>query len=141
MFVTPEIDGIARRPFPETFEGNRYAELAAFLDAFCEMGVITICEDPDRKPWDVMLARVHPIQDEFWSMRITDPPNTPGLRLLGGFCAKDEFVALQWEFRESIYDFDGEVDELKETWRDHFGDLRPLSGRTVDEYISHFDLQ
>ena len=141
MFVTLEIDGHAQRPFPETFDGNRFAELASFLDAFCELNEITVSEDPDKKPWDVMLARVHPVNEDFWSMRIVDPPNTPGLRLLGGFCAKDEFVALKWEFRESIYDFDGEVNELKEAWRDHFGDLQPLSGSTVNEYLSNFDLQ
>lgn len=106
MFVTPAIDAIAKHPFPETSDGIRHAELAAFLDAFCEMNEITVSENPDRKPRDVMLARVHPVKYEFWSLRITDPENTPGIRVLGAFCAKDEFVALLWNYREQM-DFDG----------------------------------
>lgn len=141
MFVTPEIDCITKLPFPDTFEGDRYAECAAFLDAYCELNEISVCEDPDYKRWDVMLARVRPVGDDFWSMRVTDPANTPGMRMLGGFCAKDEFVALVWEFREDIDKFDDLVKELKATWHDYFGGLPPLSGNSLDDYLSRYDTQ
>lgn len=141
LYVTPEIDGYARKPFADTIEGERFAELAAFFDAFSEMNMISVSENPNDKPPDVMLARVRPVIDDFWSMRVTDPLRTPGIRVLGGFCATDEFVALSWDFRENISDFDSEVDDVKARWMDYFGTLRPHQGSKLDDYLTNFDPQ
>lgn len=140
LYVTPEIDGYAAPPFADTREGERFAEMATYFDEFCELTMVTVSEDPFNKPPDVMMARVHPIADEFWSMRVTDPEDTSGIRVLGGFCAKDAFVALMWDFRENIGDnFDEEVDELKAIWRDYFGDLSPYTGSSLDDYLTNYD--
>lgn len=72
-------------------------------------------------------------------MRITDPSETPGIRILGAFCAKDEFVALQWDFRESMQNFDADVVMVRDYWRDYFGNLAPHSGNGLDDYLSNYD--
>lgn len=138
MYLIPDIETSTRAPFADTVDGVRYGELAAYLDAFCELNEITVCQSPLKKPHDVMLARVDPADDQFWSMRITDPESTPGIRLLGAFCGLDSFVGLACEFRERIADFDEEVASVKALWRDLFGNLAPHSGSSLDEYLTNY---
>ncbi len=137
MYLPPDIVAMARRPFADTMDGMRLAELAQFLDAFSEVNAITVWQDPTNKPRDVMLARVAPKEDDFWSMRITDPENSPGIRLLGAFCAKDSFVGLKCEFRESM-NFDDDVKDVRITWQNYFGSVRPFSGSTLDDYLTNY---
>jgi hypothetical protein len=99
---------------------------------------ISVSENPDRKPPDTMLARVHPIAAEFWSIRVTDPEQTPGIRSLGAFSDFDEFIALRWEYRENIEIFDDEVTRTINVWRDLFKSEQPHSGSNLDEYLSFF---
>lgn len=138
MFVTPEIDALAKPPFPDTLEGERYAALAQYLDAFCELNEITVSEVCKGKPPGVMLARVCPVEDDFWSMRITDPDDTPGMRILGAFSDLNSFVGLICDFREYIDDFDEEVYFVKESWKNYFGDLKPHTGRRLDDYLTNY---
>lgn len=137
MFVTPEIDVIAKRPFADTELGERHAAVAVYLDAFAELNEITVSENPFTKPRDTMLARVHPAASEFWSMRITDPEETAGMRILGGFCGVDAFVGLTCELREHITDFDSEVDDIHDAWADFFGTTGPYSGESLDDYLTN----
>lgn len=138
MYVTPEISDLTTPPFPDTEKGDRLAVLAAWLDAFSEHGEFSVSEDPDNKPPSTMLARVHPTDAEFWSIRVTEPECTAGIRILGAFVAKDEFMALTWEYREFIASFDGEVEAVRDEWRDLFGALRPHSGNNVSDYLTNF---
>jgi hypothetical protein len=78
MYVTPEILAITTPPFADTREGERLAEFGAMLDAFSELGMFSVAEDPDNKPADTMLARVRPVEADFWSIRVTDPERQPG---------------------------------------------------------------
>jgi hypothetical protein len=143
LYVTPELDAHTMAPFADTLEGERFASVAQYFDAFSELNMITVSENPHRKPWDVMLARVDPVKDEFWSMRIVDPEETAGIRVLGGFCAKDSFVALTWDFRDKIKigDFNAKVEGLKEAWGDYFGVVKPYSGSCLDDYLTNYDEQ
>ena len=120
MFVVPELNDYTRMPFADTEEGERFAAVAQHFDAFCEMNMITVAQDPHNKPSDVMLARVAPVDDEFWSMRIVEPEGTSGIRVFGAFCACDSFVALHWDYREDISDFGAEVQDAKQIWQDYF---------------------
>jgi len=138
MFVTPEIDAISQPPFADTLDGERYAALAQYFDAFSELNAITVSQAPFSKPHDVMLARVSPVEAEFWSMRIVDPEATAGMRVLGGFCDKDAFVALVCEFREDISDFGSEVANVTDVWRDYFGTIPPYAGRRLDDYLTNY---
>jgi hypothetical protein len=136
MIVSADILAIANPPFPDTVDGERLAEFRGWLDNFSLNGELTFAEDPDRKPPDAMLARVHPVSADFWSIRVTAPHQTPGIRAMGAFANSDEFVALTWERREDIVDFDGDVAAAIERWKDLFDDCPPFHGRTLDEYIT-----
>jgi hypothetical protein len=85
-----------------------------------------------------MLARVAPVEDEFWSIRVTEPEDTAGIRALGGFIGKDEFISLTWDYREGIPVFDDEVDIVRNEWRDLFGSKGPFSGVNLDEYLTNY---
>jgi hypothetical protein len=120
MIVSPDIMTIITPPFDDTEQGKRCGEFRAWLDDFIEGCEITVAENPFDKPLDVMLARVDPLEAEFWSIRVTEPEDTPGLRGLGAFAEKDKFIALTWDYRELIgADFDDEVDSVREEWRSY----------------------
>jgi len=136
MIVAPALFADVMPPFADTPQGERLGELRAWFDAFMEGAEITVCENPDRKPPDTMLARVHPVKEEFWSVRVTDPADTPGIRSLGAFSNCDEFIALRWEYREHIEIFDDEVTATIEAWRDLFRSEKPHDGSNIDEYLS-----
>jgi hypothetical protein len=138
MFVTPDIDAFARPPFEDTLTGERHAAVAQFLDAYCELNEITVAENPRHKPPDVMLARVAPVEYELWSMRIIDPEETAGMRILGAFLSRDAFIGLSCQFREGMSDFTAEVDDAQEVWRNYFGSLRPYAGRSLDDYLTNY---
>lgn len=138
MYVSPEISALTARPFPNTFEGVRLGEFAAWLDAFSEHGMISVSQDPDNKPHDTMLARVRPVEAEFWSIRVTDPKCTPGIRALGAFVGKDAFVTLTWDYREMIVNFDEEVAAAREAWRDLFDSVPPHSGNNLSDYLTNY---
>ncbi len=138
VILAPEIEALARRPFAETPEGERHAAFAAYLDAFSELNAITVSQDPNKKPSHTMFARVRPVEDEFWSMRVNHPEGTAGMRLIGAFCAKDSFVGLVCDFREQIPSFDDEVSAAKARWTDLFNEIKPLSGSSLHDYLTNF---
>ena len=134
MIVSPDILAVVTPPFPDTEEGRRLGEFRAWLDSFSENAEISVAEDPFQKPPDVMLARVAPVEKEFWSIRVTEPEDTAGIRALGGFAAKDKFVSLTWDYREGIPIFEDEVGIVCGAWRNLFGVVGPFSGESLDEY-------
>jgi hypothetical protein len=138
MIVSSNVMAAIMPPFPDTAIGVRRGELRAWLDSFIEGGEISVSEDPHNKPPETMLARVRPIESDFWSIRVTLPENTPGIRALGAFTDTDEFVALTWELREDMVDFDGDVWDAILGWKDIFGDEPPHAGDSLDEYLSNY---
>src|SRR5262245_58096494 len=139
MIVSPDILAAVSPPFPDNEEGRRLSEFRAWLDGFMEGCELSVAEDPDRKPPDAMLARVHPVADEFWSVRVTEPEDTPGIRAFGAFGGKDMLIALTWEKRELIGDqFNEAVSEVQASWRDYFRSERPFSGDRLDDYLTNF---
>lgn len=135
MYLPPDIHAITHRPFADTQAGERHAHLAAYLDAFAELNMITVSQNPDRKPAETMLARVNPVKAEFWSMRVDD--GAAGMRVIGTFCATDTFVGLGCEFREYMNPFDDDVRDAMERWTDLFGFLPPLSRSNLSDYITN----
>lgn len=141
MYVTPDIFRAVSKPFPSDPElAERLYEFRQWLDGFTEGGLLTVAEDPDNKPPDVMMARVKPVKWEFFSIRVTLPETTPGIRSLGGFFEKDEFIALTWDLRENIdHFFDDEVVIVEAAWRNLFGSETPHKGDHLNEYLSNAD--
>lgn len=138
VYTTADVCIAIMPPFAETAIGERLAELRAWFDAFLEQSEITVSENPDNKPREVMLARVHPVKSEIWSARVTSPEETPGIRALCAFVSKDQLVALTWDFREDMDDFDGNVERAIQIWKDLFGTELPLSGDSLDAYLTNF---
>ena len=139
MLVSRTVFDAVEPPFPANQSGIRLAEFRNWLDsAFSEGGEISVAEDPKLKPQDAMLARVLPVESEFWSIRVTDPAQTPGIRGFGAFVGKDYFVTLTWDYRENISDFSDEITNVQQEWRKLFGDERPHSGVSLDAYLSNF---
>jgi len=137
VFVSADVFAVVTPPFADTEEGERLGEFRAWLDGFIEGGQLTVCENPDLKPYDTMLARVHPVEAEFWSIRVTEPETTPGIRSFGAFSFTDEFVALTWSMREAIGPhFNDEVDAVIALWGDHFGNEHPHKGDTINDYLT-----
>jgi hypothetical protein len=138
MIVTPEVLSVVSPPFADTFEGTRFAEFRAWLDAFMEGAEISVAEDPDGKPPEAMFARVHPTHAELWSIRVTEPKRSPGIRCFGAFHGQDTFIALTYDLREAIDDFDNAVDDAIQMWSDYFGSEAPFSGDSLDEYLTNY---
>jgi hypothetical protein len=139
MYITADIMAAVEYPFADTLDGDRFGKFRAWLDDFVEGARISVSEDPDRKPPWTMLARVHRVQDEFWSIRVNEPLETAGIRSIGAFWNLDEFVALTWAKREDIgADFDDEVREAQERWRDLFGTEPPHSGDDLNDYLTNY---
>jgi hypothetical protein len=139
VYVSPDVDVAVMWPFPDTDEGRRLGEFRAWLDGFILGSEISVSENPYDKPPQTDLARVDPVEDEFWSIRVREPVDTDGLRSLGGFNELYEFIALHWEYREIIAEnFDNEVNEVRSMWRDIFGNEAPHKGGSLDEYLSEY---
>ncbi len=138
MIVSLEILAVVTPPFPDSDEGLRLGEFRAWLDCFMEGAEISIAEYPFQKPSDAMLSRVDPIESELWSIRVTEPDETPGVRSFGGFAEKDKFVALTWEYREMIPHFDDAVGGALSAWDDLFGSNGPFKVDSLDEYLTNY---
>lgn len=137
MYVSSDVLAVIMPPFADTHIGRRLAEFRNFLDAFMLGSEFSVSEDPDDKPSETMLARVAPVEDEFWSLRVTGPEDDDKLRSLGAFHDTDEFIALIWEYREVIdRDFQIQVDACQDYWRDLFDPCSPHRGDSLDEYLS-----
>jgi hypothetical protein len=137
MYVSPEIMAVITPPFADTVDGERMGEFRAWLEPFILGGELSVAENPDNKPPETMLARVHPVEKEFWAIRVTDPDTTPGVRSFGAFSAKDEFVALTWEKREVIDEnFDEEVETAIEAWTAYFDPENPYQGNNLNDYLT-----
>lgn len=137
LFISADVSAAITGPFPDTEDGERRAQFRAWLDGFIEGMELTVCEDPKEKPPQTMLARVSPVEAEFWSIRVTDPEDTSGIRSIGAFCKCDEFVALTWNLREVIRtDFDEFVQDSMQVWSDHFGSKCPHRGDHINAYLS-----
>jgi hypothetical protein len=139
MYVTADILAAVSSPFADTVEGERLAQFRAWLDDWVDGALISVSEDPRGKPPETMLARVEKIEDEFWSIRVTEPVKTAGIRSFGGFIALNEFIAVTWAMREDIgSDFDEAVTEAQEKWKDLFDTTPPHSGDSLDDYLTNY---
>jgi hypothetical protein len=137
IYADAEIVAVTTEPFGETLRGVRLAEFAQTLDAFSEGGRFSVAADPRSKPKDAMLARVDPVDAEIWCLRVTAPEQTPGIRALGAFVAKDEFAVVAWHYREHM-SFNDDVAEAQQAWLRLFGGIAPHQGDRIDDYLSNF---
>ncbi|MCR6734372.1 MAG: hypothetical protein NVV83_09925 [Afipia sp.] len=136
IFVSLEVKDALSQPFPKGQE-VLHSEFRQTLDAFLEHGEMTIGNDPRVKASDALMARVDPLEDEFFDFRITSP--RPQIRAFGGFAELNVFVLITWNYRDAIKrDFDGEVARCKREWQRLFGSTMPFKGRKLDDYLTNF---
>lgn len=137
LFITEEVRSAVFRPFPEDCR-VLHAEFRQHLDAFLEGGFISVGDNPKTKASDALMARVNPVEDEFFDFRVTAP--YPQIRAFGGFAAQDTFVLVTWNYRDAIDDqFDAEVEHCKHEWQNLFGGTTPFKGKSLDDYLTNFD--
>jgi hypothetical protein len=136
LFVSTEVNDVVYPPWPPNRNGFRLATFRGVLDAFTAGEMISVAENPFKKPPDAFLARVDPVTDEVWDIRCVDPQ--PGIRCLGSFAEKDTFIALTWGYREDFdpEDWPIEINRCKEKWKELFGTNPPFRGKHLDEYLS-----
>jgi hypothetical protein len=134
MIVSVEVNDVVYPPWPDNWDGFRLSQFRATLDAFTQDEWLAIAENPFGKPGYANMARVHPVKDEIFDIRVLDPD--PGIRVFGGFAAKDTFLALTWDYRENIDDWAYEIDRCKDAWASLFHPSLPHHGATLDDYLS-----
>lgn len=103
------------------------------LDSFTRGAELTVAMDPFDKPPETELARNKDVQDAVWDFRIRDP--RPQVRIFGRFATKDTFVALHFAGRDNL-NFPRAVKNTVQQWIDLFGDLEPVTGDNIDDYLS-----
>jgi hypothetical protein len=125
-----------RGPFEDSLHGDRMAQFRQTLDNFVAGGELPVGEDPHDKDPDTVLARIDPVAEQVWDIRVTEPGS--GLRCFGCFAGKDTFIALTWDYREDIAsdDWDRECEQCKEEWAALFPDHPPFKGDSLDDYLS-----
>ena len=130
-------------PWSDDKAARRGGRLRADLEMFVDGSVVSIADDPYKKPKAAYMARVDPPRDEVFDIRSRDPK--PGVRVLGCFADKDIFVALAWDFRENLggpasrewRDF---IERSKAEWRKLFNPYPPHKGATLHDYASNIIL-
>jgi hypothetical protein len=135
LFVTKVVLDAVTTPLPATPKGL-HAEFRQQLDAFLELGLMSVGWDSKTKSSDALMARIRPVEWGFFDFRITSP--YPAIRAFGGFSELNTFVIVTWEYRDIIGDkFDAEVIRCKDEWEKLFGRIPPFKGNTVDDYLSN----
>lgn len=136
LFLSEEVNLAVHPPFEQPNK-TLHIEFRQTLDAFLEGGEMSVGEDPKTKASDALMARVAPVEDEFFDFRVTAP--RPQIRAFGGFAERDTFVIVTWNYRDAIADgFDEEVSRCKIEWQKLFGRTQPFKGKNLDEYLSNW---
>lgn len=139
LIVSKEVKDCVEPPWAENWTGQRHSEFRGVLDAFTRGDWLAIAEKPFDKPSNTDLARVHPIADEIWDIRCMDP--NARIRCFGAFGGKNLFIALTWQYRESLLppgEWEEEINRCKEEWRRLFNPIHRFKGAALDEYLTNY---
>lgn len=120
----------------DTEAGARHAIARAQVDGFTE-GLRMSLRMPPSKNVEAQIALMDERSEEIWEIRARDP--RPGIRLFGRFAAKNEFVALTWDYKENCItqeDNERQKDRCKQRWKSLFAELTPFQGENADDYVS-----
>jgi hypothetical protein len=119
MYLTDEL----RRYFvaPQDVEVQRLAELEADLAVFVQSPSV----DPN------YIFCLHPVRDCVWEIRSVQPE--PSIRVFGQFAAKDLFIAMHFELRSMLGEWERKEWKISKrragsTWRSLFPAYNPMAG-------------
>jgi len=138
IYVSEEVNARFSGPWDDPSVEIRCGRAQADLEAFVSRDPIVVARDPRRAGASYM-SRLIPPRDEVWDIRSYDP--TPGIRVLGRFAEKDVFIALTWEVRRLLNDFDSPewrtaIRRCATAWINLFHVYEPLRGDYFADYIS-----
>ncbi len=139
MFISEEINEVATPPWTDSKTAARFGALRGDLDHFVQGDLISVAMKPFDKAKSAFIARLNPTRDGVWDIRSRDPK--PAIRVFGMFAEVDMFVALTWEFRQSLggprsTEWHTEIERCKTAWRKLFPVYGPVTGDNVDDYLS-----
>ncbi|MED5365112.1 MAG: hypothetical protein VYA68_02040 [Pseudomonadota bacterium] len=99
VFVTAGLNDLLTDPESAAEQRARFVDLRADLDAFIDGGNLTFCLAPFGAR-NERIARLAPVDKGLCEFRSRHPK--PGIRVIGGFAARDSFIALGWHFRRDL---------------------------------------
>ena len=112
------------------------ADFRQTLDAFTTGEQITIAEDPFKKPNEAFMARISPVELEVFDFRSLVGP---GIRAFGCFVEKNQFLALTWDYRENISNFEFECKRCRAALQQICGSAEPFSkGEQLHDYLEDY---
>jgi hypothetical protein len=146
MWVAPEIWRLINGPWSRSGEEVRCSKLRANLESFVMGEAITVCTRPYEAD-EAFLGFLDSPSQSVWDIRSREP--NPGIRLLGHFIGRNQFVALiaasrskvipyiprgplgdrdSEEWRRAISDCEGEFRRL-------FSPFEPLKGDQIHDLL------
>lgn len=138
IIISAEVKLGITPPFPANRTKARHAEFLNTVDNFAGGSIFTVSENPTSKPWNTMMARTSPVAKQVWDFRCFDADQ--GIRCFGFFGGKDFFIALTWNYRENIQDFNQAVEECSNEWTRLFQGIPLFEGHKLDEYLTNYQL-
>jgi hypothetical protein len=137
MFISAEVMEVADPfVFADDWDGRRLQMVRPMLDTFINGRLIGIATKPHNKDGSAFLARVDPVQDEVWDIRVIDP--VPGVRVFGRFSEFNTFVALNWNLRENLKREEHWAEQIQDCiqqWQKLFPAHSAHSSSKVSDYV------
>lgn len=142
IYISKSVEALLIDSWTSKKQEFRWGFVLSDLIVFVRDAWISIASD-SRRAKDAYMARLLPDANEVWDIRCRDPQ--PGIRLLGRFAKKNVFVALTWEDRLPLRDFESAewkaaINRCVEEWNRGFWS-EPLRGNFPDDYLDGADLQ
>lgn len=153
MVLSPDLHSQIAGPWRTKAAASRFADLRGDLEHFVSGGHISMHLDPAQPKKSAaaknaqfgLLARA---EHGMFDIRSRHP--CPALRVLGGFAAKDVFVAIECHPRSKEVPFLNKpplldrrsnawglaIASAMERWEQWFGNIRPLSGSDCRDFLS-----
>lgn len=133
-------------PFKGAAHEKRAGELLADFQSFVRGDHVSLCFRP-REHNESTFGRLEPEERAVWDLR--SRKHRPSLRVLGGFAARDVFVALSWwprwhkvpwSDKEPLLRDDARwaaaISDADQKWRDILLGKRRVSGEEVGSYVT-----
>lgn len=133
LFVTPDMDFLLKGAKPETGFPHYKADFLFGSYAAGYLMTVSLIGNSDAKPH---LERLKDL-DEVWAFCFREP--RPGWRFFGRFLQRDQFIALRAYDRRELgpkSQYHKHAEEIIGDWKSVLGDLEPLRGTSVNDYLS-----
>lgn len=142
IYISESIEDLLIDSWNSREQELRWGFVMSDLCVFVRDPWITIAVE-SRRAKAAYMARLQPDDSEVWDIRCRDPK--PGIRLLGRFAEKNVFVALTWEERLPLRNFESPewraaTSRCTIEWNRRFWS-EPFRGHFPDDYLDGADLQ